>query len=79
MEEISFVLVLNKLEVLQAMDLERIQDILSTSPFGGLKRIVFRLVGEVDAVRGSRDIRRRMDRLAGKGLLVCRRENSDHH
>ena len=76
-KEISFNLVWNRLEILEAMELERIQDVLTKDVFRGLDKVVFRIMGSVDPVEGGRGIRRRMDRLAGRGrLVVCREDDS---
>ena len=67
---VTFVL-WDKLVVLEAMDLERIQDILTKGVFRGLDKVVFRM-NRVDPVEGGREIWRRMDRLAGTvRLVVC--------
>jgi hypothetical protein len=75
-EEINFVVVCNKPEILGALDLERIQDVLTMAPFSRLERVVFRLVGSIDPVEGGREIWRRMDLLAGRGLLVLHQEGN---
>ena len=73
-QEISFVLVWNNLDVLESLDLECIQEVLCTSVFERLERVVFRLIGNVDSVVGSREIWKRMGRLAGRELLVFCKE-----
>ena len=58
--------------MLEALDLELLQEIITAknNNFGALKRVVFRLVGDMDPVQPRREILRRMDRLAQRGLLV---------
>jgi hypothetical protein len=73
-EEISFALIWNQLDIIETVDLERVQDIVTKSVFSGLKRVVFQLVGDVDPVEASRVIRARMDQLDEMGLLVFRSE-----
>ena len=73
-EEISFILVWNQLKMLEALNLELMQEIITKSIFSGLKRVVFRLVGDLDPEAARQEIWRRMDQLAERGLLIFRRE-----
>jgi hypothetical protein len=72
-EEISFILVWHELDIIESVDLELVQDIITKLVLHGLKRVVFRFVGAVDPVRANHAIRARMDQLDEKGLLVFRR------
>jgi hypothetical protein len=72
-EEISFILVWHELDIIESVDLELVQDIITKRILRGLKRVVFLIRGTVDPVRASHAIRARMDQLDEKGLLVFRR------
>ncbi|KAF8523982.1 hypothetical protein JB92DRAFT_3140624 [Gautieria morchelliformis] len=78
-EEISFVLFWSEVNTIEAVDLKRVQDIITKPGFSGLKRVIFRWRGSVDLVEGSQAIRAQMDQLDGMGLLVFQCQKSQFH
>ena len=75
-EEIEIILVWNQLKMLEALNLELMQDIVTKRIFNGLKRVVFRLVGDLDPEEARCEIWRRMEQLAKRELLIVSRAST---
>ncbi|KAF8530776.1 hypothetical protein JB92DRAFT_3105997 [Gautieria morchelliformis] len=72
-EEISFVLIWHKINLLERVNLKLVQEIITKPVFNGLKSVIFQWAsGTVDPVEGSQAITAQMDQLNRMGLLVFR-------